>query len=401
MTVNNNPASKGFGQVLITESRPTEDREGMFSTGTPGALFAFDAAFQPVGSYYGGLDIVNETPITISGDYQFDLKDIRFSKDGRLFVGRASGTSNSSVWEINPDNLDEPWKPVFTGGELDEATGITYVGDEEQNRMAVGLALEGAGEDLKLYVLGAQRSNGEYNTTDYNCAFYNLGTATEWAAAPSGYVAALDGVYTIAPGHVGIHEDGQGGLWYIQYRSTPSAELPAIKHYDAEGNEDYSDITTSTNSGKMAVTADGKYLAIPKGSGKVVIYETNYVPMANGKIFLNPIYNISTTETNITGLAFDYAGNLYAASSATASKTLSRYVIPSWNNNLTVTPGNGIGTAGIEGDLNGDGKVDIADAVTVLNIMATGEYNEAADVNNDQKVDIADFVTILNIMAAQ
>ena len=57
--------------------------------------------------------------------------------------------------------------------------------------------------------------------------------------------------------------------------------------------------------------------------------------------------------------------------------------------------------AGNKGDLNGDGKVDIADAVTVLNIMAAGEYNAEADVNHDQKVDIADFVTILNIMAAQ
>jgi hypothetical protein len=53
------------------------------------------------------------------------------------------------------------------------------------------------------------------------------------------------------------------------------------------------------------------------------------------------------------------------------------------------------------GDLNGDGKIDIADAVTVLNIMASGEYSKDADVNNDGKVDIADFVTILNIMAAQ
>lgn len=53
----------------------------------------------------------------------------------------------------------------------------------------------------------------------------------------------------------------------------------------------------------------------------------------------------------------------------------------------------------VKGDLNDDGKVDIADAVTVLNLMATGKYNKAADVNGDQKVDIADFVTILNIMA--
>ena len=53
-----------------------------------------------------------------------------------------------------------------------------------------------------------------------------------------------------------------------------------------------------------------------------------------------------------------------------------------------------------QGDLNGDTKVDIADAVTILNIMASGEYNADADVNHDDKVDIADFVTILNIMAA-
>ena len=56
---------------------------------------------------------------------------------------------------------------------------------------------------------------------------------------------------------------------------------------------------------------------------------------------------------------------------------------------------------GTKGDLNGDNKVDIADAVTVLDIMAAGEYDAAADLNGDQKVDIADFVTILDIMAAQ
>jgi len=55
----------------------------------------------------------------------------------------------------------------------------------------------------------------------------------------------------------------------------------------------------------------------------------------------------------------------------------------------------------VDGDLNDDFKTDIADAVTVLNIMASGEHNEAADVNNDGKIDIADFVTILNIMAEQ
>ena len=59
------------------------------------------------------------------------------------------------------------------------------------------------------------------------------------------------------------------------------------------------------------------------------------------------------------------------------------------------------GETGKAGDLNGDDKVDIADAVCVLDIMAAGKNEAAADLNNDGKVDIADFVVVLDIMAGQ
>ena len=55
--------------------------------------------------------------------------------------------------------------------------------------------------------------------------------------------------------------------------------------------------------------------------------------------------------------------------------------------------------SGLKGDVNLDGQVDIADAVTVLNAMAGQEVAGNADVNADGQVDIADFVTVLNIMA--
>ena len=55
--------------------------------------------------------------------------------------------------------------------------------------------------------------------------------------------------------------------------------------------------------------------------------------------------------------------------------------------------------AGSKGDLNGDGKIDIADAVTVLKAMAENPEDQKFDVNGDGKVDIADFVTILKLMA--
>ena len=197
--------------------------------------------------------------------------------------------------------------------------------------------------------------------------------------------------------YVGIHEDGQGGLWYIQDVSSPSEKYPILKHYDAAGNEDYSNLSRR-NGARMAITSDGEYIAMPNGSGKVVLYRNTYVLGGNGKLILTPVQNISVVESAITSLAFDYANNLYVASAG--SETFSRYTIPGMNK-VVVTPGNGIVEGGITGDLNNDGKVDIADAVTVLNIMAAGNYDASADVNNDQKVDIADFVTILNIMAAQ
>jgi hypothetical protein len=56
---------------------------------------------------------------------------------------------------------------------------------------------------------------------------------------------------------------------------------------------------------------------------------------------------------------------------------------------------------GIKGDFNGDGKVDIADAVCVLDVMAAGTNDAAYDLNADGKVDIADFVNVLDLMAQQ
>jgi hypothetical protein len=376
LAINNVPASKGFGQLYVAESRPLNDAKGYISEQKPGALYVFDATFQPINSvdgtpgFYGGLDIKgNKNILTISGDYQFDLKNVRVSKDGRLFIARASGNSTSSVWEADPADLDKPWTPIFTGGELDAATGIVTVGGEEQNRPAVALAVEGEGADLKLTVLGAQRSNGEYNYSDYKCFTYNLGTAKEWTGAPSSVFEPLSGKYTIAPGHVGIIADNRGGLWYEQYRANPKDIEPSIKHFDATGNEDYTDIVTATYGEAIATTNDGSILAIPMGNGKVVIYETNYVPMPNGKIFLEAKYNFNVAETQITGMAFDYANNLYITSSA--SKTLNCYAIPSFTDNKAVTPCAEGFTVGSE----------TGDPDAIANVNGNGNANSGAIYN--------------------
>ena len=50
----------------------------------------------------------------------------------------------------------------------------------------------------------------------------------------------------------------------------------------------------------------------------------------------------------------------------------------------------------IAGDMNGDGKVNTADVMAVMNIINAKGYDQKADVNNDKKVDIGDIITIIN-----
>ncbi len=57
----------------------------------------------------------------------------------------------------------------------------------------------------------------------------------------------------------------------------------------------------------------------------------------------------------------------------------------------------------IEGDVNGDGVVDVADISTIISVMAGATIPEAsgnADVNGDGSVDVADISNVISIMAA-
>ena len=114
----------------------------------------------------------------------------------------------------------------------------------------------------------------------------------------------------------------------------------------------------------------------------------------------NEDYSKDEEGNFIKGIDYDMVVTTEALPEGVESRTC-QIVFMQTGAKLTVTITQNIEGAGVTGDLNGDKKVDIADAVTVLNIMAAGEYNAAADINGDQKVDIADFVSVLNIMAAQ
>jgi len=59
----------------------------------------------------------------------------------------------------------------------------------------------------------------------------------------------------------------------------------------------------------------------------------------------------------------------------------------------------GNGNEQVEGDVNGDQAVDVADISSVITFMAAGQYVPEADVNNDGTIDVADISSIISIMA--
>ena len=86
-------------------------------------------------------------------------------------------------------------------------------------------------------------------------------------------------------------------------------------------------------------------------------------------------------------------GTAYAVFGSSASPGAESYVFGSLYNNLWES-------AALKGDVNADGKVDVADIASILSVMAgsTAHAGEA-DVNADGKVDVADIATVLSIMA--
>ena len=375
LACNNAPTSAGFGQTYLIETDP-DDNDGYLAYGTlytgyisdknHSALYAFDQDFNQIlnaegtAGFKGGLE--SRKGLCAASGNEYDFKTVRVSKDGRVFVGRGNGLTNSPIVEVNPADLNADWTPVFTGGRLDEATGIVWVGDEEQARMVSSFDVEGEGDNLRLWVLGNQCSNGGFNYSDYACHTYNLGTASAWTGAASSVFAPLTGAYTIAPKAVNVLSDQRGGLWYIQHRGSPSEEQPALKHYNAEGVEDYSDISTSFAQGGMAISADGETFALPTATNRITVYTTDYAPNLLGKIFFNQVGTFTVKESSVAAMAFDYAGNLYVASAGTES--VSRYTLPR-DNKVAVTPAaqpvkigglTGIGSVETEGG-HGNGAI--------------------------------------------
>ncbi|MBR5394979.1 MAG: leucine-rich repeat protein [Bacteroidaceae bacterium] len=112
--------------------------------------------------------------------------------------------------------------------------------------------------------------------------------------------------------------------------------------------------------------------------------------------FLTDVFCMAQTVPQTESNAFDNTPTATATLHVPAGSIEAYKTTSPWS-----SFGRIVSLSGSAGDLNGDSKIDIADAVSVLDLMAEGKDDPAADLNGDGKVDIADFVSVLDLMAGQ
>ena len=319
LAVDNNPNSPHFGRVLVTETQANMGATYFAGKNVGAGIYEYDPQGNPVesaeGLYgYNPLKFTNFKYVGGAASTAFHAKKVRITKDGRIFVG-VLNTIDNPIYEVNPDDLNA-WSPVFDGT-INTEGGEGYVYTADQEFLAAPSAafdVWGEGDDLKFANLGCQYGQN-YALGSYTCYEYNLGKNKTISAAPASEdrVTPYTYQYSISSQSVSIAYDADGkGIWYVQYRSTPTEAQPSIKHAtineDGDWEEDYSDITTIARGGGVAWNKDYTMLAMPKNSNVLGVYT---VAKENGAPVLTEKYSINTAIRGFNDIAFDYANNIY------------------------------------------------------------------------------------------
>lgn len=341
IAVDNNPDSPYFGRVLVTETQtslPDKTYHSAPSLGGIGiGIYAFDQMLQPIENAQGthgftaGMEMsTGKYPNGTSAIY--DPKRIHISDDGRIFLSRVT-TNASSLWEINPDDLNAPATEIFKGTLGTEG----YVTDAEGNFVAgpaTAMDVWGEGENLKVAIVSC-KDGYALDPKAHRVDVYNLGTAKEWSSKPSQELASISNKYWINSAVVNMAFDADGkGLTVGQYRANPNDNEPAYKHVNLEtGEVDYTDLTTVAGGAGMAWNADHTLFAMVSGKGIIGIFEVTKdesgVPTFNKKYEFNTGFG-----TNINAIAWDAANNLFTCSNS--GEEFGQFAMPRENGDVTV-----------------------------------------------------------------
>ena len=355
LDIDNNPENATFGMLLINEClhHVKDIAEGYVSSNYGAGIYAFTPSLDliPNGDqpgYNGGIEFTTTRADGTGTAYA--PRRIRISEDGRIFV-TSLNTDGNYLWEVTPANMNE-WTTVFSG-ELNDNRELV---DAEGNFVAApntGFDVKGAGENLQLAMYSVNLPGITSGAmSGFRLHEYNLGTATEWATAPSKTI--VDGLYAINYTGTQVEYDNEGGVWIASYRGTASDANPGLVHINADGVEDAKLIWNNIRQAGIRFNNDFTKLVVAGNNGaikKATIYSIS--KDANGAPVLTEetVIDMAVVGNNLNDFAWDYAGNLYSCSNS--AEKLAAWAMPYSGKVVTPAASKYTFAIGITYELNG------------------------------------------------
>ena len=311
VAVDNNTDSEYFGRIYLAEATDgASDGQSDRTKAQKRGIFIFDqklADLNPAANV-GVLPANAATAMTDKTRQAIHRVAVNPTNGQVAFAYNVSGSS--AVWSMNPANLSGNAINLIDNS-ITAANSICFDKDgalyvmDNANAGSIGGQIYKEDENGKLNLFAAHNKD------------------FQWANADN----------ALAP-------DGRGGLWIAQNRW--AYDYPILSHINKEGEVDFAvkenlngwfpSNYNSSYRGQLAYNEKEDVLAF--GGNKVaalfkVTYDANGKPTITEKLMTTP-----ELGTNIDGLAFDYAGDLYVAS-ATAERFY-KYVLPTNTNTCTV-----------------------------------------------------------------
>ncbi len=311
--VNMFPETDYFGYIYVSEAM-TYDNSQRSDQGiyiySPLLDNPYNQTTGTTGAFDGGVDW------KYKDKYIGGPRRLAIGEDGYLYIS-ANHTDKSGIWKMDPANPSANFVEVLAQSKHNET--FTTVD---------ALDVKGSGENLVLYTLdGVGAKVG-------NLYKYEIGTQTAYTGAPT---TPINVTSSLLNNLATVREDGRGGFWICQYRSTMEGAGDAgFMHFNSAGTKDFTGgavigAGTGTDRGTLALNADKTLLAVGAGN-KVQVFSVVYDDL--GAPTLTKQYEISVTR-DIDGVSFDWAGNIYVVSAQT--EKFYAYATPK-SDNSCVTP---------------------------------------------------------------
>ncbi len=387
--------SENNADVLTVKYYP--DGETAWTRRYNGPANSTDVGFDIAVDQYGNAYVTGCSRGSSSGK---DYLTIKYYTDGtEAWVATYNGPQNGEDG-ANAIAVDDSGNVYVTGASSSFAT-VKYDADgneiwarrytgPEGGGYAHAIALDGSGNVLVTGMCGHGDVVYQYATVKYNSDGNEI-----WARTHSDELIVNPGGVAF---DIGVGGSGEVYVTGWMRHSGTMYDYGTVK-YDSEGTQQWAATYHSWLDG-----CDGAEALSVDNLGNVYVTGYSDDPELNADDYLTVKYDpdgsqLWTARYNGTGDSQDFAnevvtdgaGNVYVTGKATGSGTSLDYVTIKY-----------VEYDAIRGDANGDGLIDLTDAICLLNYLFKGDSPPvplaAGDANCDGTVDLADVVYLLNYL---